>query len=91
MMWLLGAAVLLGGIVPLGFVAVRGDLADALIALEAGTVVGALVLMLLAVGFARSPYADLALVLAVLSLPGGLAFIRFLQRGEGEGDGSPTG
>jgi multisubunit Na+/H+ antiporter MnhF subunit len=49
----------------------RLDLAGTLAALE---------LALLAEGLHRSPFFDLALVVAVLSLAGGLTFARFLGR-----------
>jgi multicomponent Na+:H+ antiporter subunit F len=53
---------------------------DGLVALNlAGTIV-TLVLLLLAEGTHRQPFFDLAVVSAVLSFAGGLAFARFLER-----------
>jgi multicomponent Na+:H+ antiporter subunit F len=53
---------------------------DRLVALQLGAVMDTLILVMLAQGFNRPPFYDLALVLALLSLAGGLVFIRFLER-----------
>jgi multisubunit Na+/H+ antiporter MnhF subunit len=50
------------------------------IALEAAGVDAALILLLLAEGTRRQPFADLAIVLAVMSFAGAIAFVRFLER-----------
>ena len=76
--WLIAATVLLAGLVPCGLVCLRAPLLDALAAVELGAGVVALVLVLLAEGFHRSSYFTLPLALAILSLVGGLAFVRFL-------------
>ena len=76
--WLTGATVLLAGVVPCGWVLLRGRLTDALVALELAATVLAVVLVLLAEGFHRSSYFVLPLVLAALSFVGSLVFIRFL-------------
>jgi multisubunit Na+/H+ antiporter MnhF subunit len=76
--WLIGATALLAGVLPCGWVVLRGRLTEALVALElAGTLV-TLVLVLLAEGFHRSSYFTLPLVLAALSFVGALVFVRFL-------------
>jgi multisubunit Na+/H+ antiporter MnhF subunit len=76
--WLVGATVLLVALVPVGFVLVRGEILAALVALElAGTVV-AVVLLLIAEGFARNSYYTLPLVLAFVNFVGVLVFVRFL-------------
>ena len=49
-------------------------------ALELAGVIAPLVLLLMAEGFHRQPFADLALVLAFLSFAGSLAYARFLER-----------
>jgi multisubunit Na+/H+ antiporter MnhF subunit len=79
-MWLLAAVVLLLGLVPLLYVLLRADTMSRLIALEVAYVNVALVLLLLAKHFDRSFYADQAVVVALLSFPGGLAFVRMLER-----------
>jgi multicomponent Na+:H+ antiporter subunit F len=74
------AAVLLASLAPLIVLCVRAPVMDGLVALNlAGTVV-TLVLLLLAQGTHRQPFFDLAIVSAVLSFAGGLAFARFLER-----------
>ena len=73
-------AVLLASLAPLPVLCVRAPVMDALVALNlAGTIV-TLVLLLVAQGTHRQPFFDLALVSAVLSFAGGLAFARFLER-----------
>jgi multisubunit Na+/H+ antiporter MnhF subunit len=76
--WLIAATVLLAGLLPCGWVLVRGRLTETLVALELGSTVVTLVLLLLAEGFHRSSYFELPLVLAALSFVGTLVFIRFL-------------
>jgi len=76
--WLIGATALLPGLLPCGFVLLRGRLTEALVALELGSTVVTVVLVLLAEGFGRSSYFVLPLVLAALSFVGTLVFVRFL-------------
>jgi multisubunit Na+/H+ antiporter MnhF subunit len=76
--WLIGATALLAGLIPCGWVLLRGRRTDALVALELGSTIVTVVLVLLAQGFHRSSYFTLPLVLAALSFVGTLAFIRFL-------------
>ena len=76
--WLIGATALLAGLLPCGFVLLRGRLTEALVALELGSTVVTVVLVLLAEGFGRSSYFVLPLVLAALSFIGTLVFVRFL-------------
>lgn len=79
--WLVAATVVLVALVPLGAVVATGrDTFDRLVAFELAGVLDVTVLLLLAAGFHRSTYADLAVVLSLLSLAGGLAFARFLER-----------
>jgi multicomponent Na+:H+ antiporter subunit F len=79
-LWLAFAAILLLGLVPCVVLAVRGDAVDGLIGLVAASVVVTLALLLLAVGFERSIYGDVAVVVAVLSFAGGLVFVQYLER-----------
>lgn len=79
--WILAAIVLvLGGIVPCLVVSVRASVMEGLVALEMAGVMAVLVLLLLAEGFQRQPFVDLALVLAVLSFVGALGFVRYMER-----------
>jgi multicomponent Na+:H+ antiporter subunit F len=78
--WLLAAFVLIAGLLPCGVVCVRGSLGEALVALELGGVLAVLALMVLAEGLAREWLIDLAVVLALVSFAGNLAYARFLER-----------
>jgi multicomponent Na+:H+ antiporter subunit F len=78
--WLLAALALLAGLLPCALVCLRGDPVNRLVGLELAGVLDTLVLLLLAEGFQRSIYFDLALALALLSFAGGLVFARFLER-----------
>jgi multicomponent Na+:H+ antiporter subunit F len=78
--WLIAATVLLLGLIPCGVVCLTAPVMDRLVALQLAGVVSTLVLLLLAEGFQRSSYIDLALTLAVLSFTGGLTCARFLER-----------
>lgn len=78
--WMVASMALLAGLIPCGVVCLRGDVVDRLVGLELAGVVVTLMLLLLAQAFGRVIYVDLALALALLSLPGGLAFARFLER-----------
>jgi len=76
--WLIGATVLLCGLLPCLWLGIRGSPSDALVGMElAGTLV-AVVLLLLAEGFHRSVYFALPLVSSVLAFIGVLVFVRFL-------------
>ena len=75
------ALVLVAVAVPLCLLGVvRGDPLSRLVGLEALSVVATVVLLLLARSAHRSPYVDVAVVLAVLSFAGSLVFARFWGR-----------
>jgi multisubunit Na+/H+ antiporter MnhF subunit len=74
------AAVLVAALAPLMVFSVRADAADGLVALNLGGTIATLVLLLLAQATERQPFFDLAVVSAVLSFAGGLAYARFLER-----------
>jgi len=76
--WLIGATALLAGLLPCGWVVLRGRLTEAIVGLELASTIVTVVLVLLAEGSHRSSYFTLPLVLAALSFVGTLAFIRFL-------------
>lgn len=78
--WLTAAGGLLLCLIPCGIACLRGDAVDRLVALDAGGLIATLILLLVAEGFARQPFTDLALALALLSFGGGLVFARFLER-----------
>jgi multicomponent Na+:H+ antiporter subunit F len=78
--YLIAAAVLMVEIGPLLIFSVRAKPEDGLVALNVGSDIATLVLLLLAAGTGREPFFDLAIVSAVLSFAGGLAYARFLER-----------
>jgi multicomponent Na+:H+ antiporter subunit F len=78
--WLVAATVLLAGLLPCLWVAMRGTIMSALAALELASTITTLVLLTIAQGLRRDPFMDLALVSAVLSFAGALVFARFLER-----------
>lgn len=59
---------------------VHGDAVSRLIALEAGSTMCIVILLVLAEAYHREPFIDLALTLAVLTFGAGLVFARFLER-----------
>lgn len=78
--WLIAATLLLLGLVPCLIVMMRGSIVEALVGLQMAGVLETVVLLLLAEGFHRPAFFDLALVLALLALAGGLVFARMLER-----------
>ncbi|HEX9107360.1 MAG TPA: monovalent cation/H+ antiporter complex subunit F [Longimicrobiales bacterium] len=78
--WLVGAAVLMLALLPCAWVCLRGRPMDRLVGLEMTGVVLTLLLLLLAEGFHRIPFFDLALALGILQFGAGLVFTRFLER-----------
>jgi multisubunit Na+/H+ antiporter MnhF subunit len=78
--WLIAVAVLLTGLVPCLWVAMRGTIMSAMAALELASTITTLALLMIAQGMRRDPFMDLALVSAILSFAGALTFVRFLER-----------
>ena len=78
--WLACAVVLLVCVVPCGWVVLRAQYMDALVALELATTLVTVALVLLAEGFHRSSYFVLGLTAAALGFVGNLVFVRFLDR-----------
>jgi multisubunit Na+/H+ antiporter MnhF subunit len=66
-------------LVPL-WVAMRGQLTDRLVAVQVGTNVTILILVLCSFAFDQDSMIDLPLTLAALSLPGTLMFSFFIER-----------
>jgi multicomponent Na+:H+ antiporter subunit F len=78
--YLIAAAALLVQVGPLVVFSVKAEPQDGLVALNVGGDIATLVLLLLAAGTGRPPFFELAIVSAVLSFAGGLAYARFLER-----------
>jgi multisubunit Na+/H+ antiporter MnhF subunit len=77
--WLWAAAVLTAALIAPWWVAIRRPLLVGIVALEAAGANATLVLLAVAEGTKREPFGDLALVLALTSFAGGLAFLRFAR------------
>jgi multicomponent Na+:H+ antiporter subunit F len=78
--WLISATVLLLCMIPCGWICMTGSIMERFASLQMGQVLSVLILLLLAEGYSRAIYFDLALVLAVLSFASGLVYVRFLER-----------
>jgi multisubunit Na+/H+ antiporter MnhF subunit len=79
--WLLAAAVLLtGALPPCVAVVLRGTPQERVAGLNLATTFTAVLFLLLAQGYGRTGYQDLALVAAVVGPAGTLVFARFLGR-----------
>ena len=78
--WLVAAAGMSLSLIPCAVVCLRGGPVARLVGLEMTSVCNSLVLLLLAEGFQRTLFYDVALSLALLSFGGGLVFARFLER-----------
>jgi multisubunit Na+/H+ antiporter MnhF subunit len=76
--WLWAATALAVGLVPLTVVAAVSPPLEGLVAVEAAGIDAVLALLLLAEGTQSQSFASLALVLAVSSFVGSIAFVRFL-------------
>jgi multicomponent Na+:H+ antiporter subunit F len=78
--WLIAATVLFAALAACGAVCFFAEPVSGLVALELAGVVATAILLLLAEGFHRQAFVDLALVLAVLTFAGSLTFVRLLER-----------
>jgi multisubunit Na+/H+ antiporter MnhF subunit len=78
--WEIAAAVLGCALIPCLVVALRAPAPHGLLAMEIAGVLTTTILMLLAEGFDRQPFIDLAVVLAVMSLVGSIMFARLMER-----------
>jgi multisubunit Na+/H+ antiporter MnhF subunit len=78
--WLIAALVLfVGALVPVTIAGLSRDTMAAAAALNLAGPVAALILLLLAEGFHRQPFVDLAVVLSVVSFVGSVIVARFLE------------
>ena len=88
--WLVTALVLMPcALGPCVWVACRGPAAQRLAGANLATVLTTVLFLLLAQGFGRTSYVDLALVLAVLAPAGTLVFTRLLAADPGEARTAP--
>ena len=77
--WLWAAAVLAAALVPLAILCVRLPAPEGVVVLEAAGIDAVLALLLIAQGTDRQPFGDLALVLAIVSFVGAIAYLRFVE------------
>ena len=77
--WLWAATVLTAALVPLAVLCVRLPAPEGIVAIEAAGLDAVLALLLMAQGTGREPFGDLALVLAVVSFVGAIAYLRFVE------------
>lgn len=78
--WEIAAAVLGFALIPCGAVALLSDAASGLAAVQLAGVLLSTSLILLAEGFHRQSFIDLAVVFAPMSLVGSLLFARLMER-----------
>jgi multisubunit Na+/H+ antiporter MnhF subunit len=78
--WMVVAIVLIGAMLPCLAVCVFAGATHALAAFEVASTLLATILMLLSEGFHRQPFVDLAITFALVSIVGGLAFARLMER-----------
>ena len=78
--WLIAATVLGFALIPCVVAALVASPPTGLVALELAGVLVSTILMLLAEGFHRQPFIDLAVVLAPMALVGSLMFARLMER-----------
>ena len=79
-LWLAAASAVMAGLIPTAWMTLRGAPERRLVGLQMAGILISLSLVLLTVGFGRSPFIDLALTLAILSFGSGLVFARFLEK-----------
>jgi multisubunit Na+/H+ antiporter MnhF subunit len=79
-LWLVSAAALVAMLVPLAALAALGTPDDGLVALELASLIVTVAMLLMAVGLDREILGDLAVVLAVGSFAGSLAYAVLLER-----------
>lgn len=78
--WLVAAISLAFGYIPCGIVVTRARVLDRLVASQMAGLLTVLELEMFAQAFSEAFYMDLALAVALLSLPAGIAFAYFYAR-----------
>ncbi|HWC17602.1 MAG TPA: MrpF/PhaF family protein [Terriglobales bacterium] len=78
--WELAAEVMIFTLLPVSWIAARGDARQRLVGFYMAGVVITLLMMLLTMAFQRMPMMDLAVTLALMSFGGGIVFARFFAR-----------
>jgi len=78
--WIDAAILLSGGLFVCGIMCLKGNLINRVTALQLGNVVSSIIILLLAEGFHNDIFFDSALCLVIISFPGTLIYIRFLEK-----------
>lgn len=78
--WLWSALLIAVGILPCVWVMLFGSSMDALIALQCGSTISLLSLLLLGQGLSRPCFVDVSILLVLLLYPAGLLFAHFFER-----------
>lgn len=78
--WIMASTAVGAALVPCAVMSLRGSPERRLVGVEMAAVLLTIILVLLTVGYGRLPFIDLPLTIAVLSLPAGLVFARFLEK-----------
>lgn len=79
-LWLMAATGMLLGLAPSCIGVMHGRIMERFVALQMAQIVVVLTMVLMAIGYQRSIYLDVALAMSALSLASGLVFVRFLER-----------
>ncbi len=79
-LWLTFATVLLISSILTLVGCLRGKIMERFVSLQMAQVLAVLTILLMAEGFGRDIYFDLALTMAVLSFAASLVFVRFIER-----------
>lgn len=79
--WLIAATILFVLLAACGLLCLLTGPVHGLVALELAGSLGTTLMLVLAEGYHRQPFAYIALVLAVLTFAGSLSFVRLLERG----------
>ena len=77
--WLVAAVACMVLILPAGLLTTRGTVWDRVVAMQLASTLTTICLVLLAQGFDRDVYFDLAVVTAVVSFAGTLIFVRAIE------------
>jgi len=78
--WLAAAAWVAAALIPCADMCLRGSPERRLVGLEMACLIVTIALVMLTIGFGRSPFMDLPLAMALMSFGGGLVFARFLGK-----------
>jgi multicomponent Na+:H+ antiporter subunit F len=79
-LWLGAGGAVCAALLPCADMCLRGAPERRLVGVEMASLLVTIAMVLFTVGFARVPFIDLPLALAIMSFGGGLVFARFLEK-----------